>query len=88
MSKSSRKRRRTRPISSHLDRTSLTSDDYIAQRAHIFRGTAGNPERAGEPVLSARLTNQKKDVAQFLVLACGAKPYNNENSQHDRSKRT
>jgi len=47
-SRSINSQKRTRPISSHLDRTSLVNKEFIIwlSRKFFLRDTAGSPERA------------------------------------------
>ena len=67
------RKKRTRPISSHLDRTNLVNKGFIAWLSGKFflRGTAGSPERARWLDL-VRSGSQSQRAIWFILPARGA----------------
>ena len=72
-SRSINSQKRTRPISSHLDRTNLVNKGFIIWRLVKFclRDTAGSPERARWLHL-ARSGSQSQRAIWFILPAHGA----------------
>ena len=66
-------KKRTRPISSHLDRTNLVNKGFIIWLLEKFclRDTAGSPERARSLHL-ARSGSQSQGAISFILPARGA----------------
>ena len=75
-------KKRTRPISSHLDRTDLVNKGYIIWLLGKFclRDTAGSPERARSLHL-ARSGSQSQRPISFILIASHIIKENNARAQ-------